>query len=381
MRGSRHRWTSRVLALSLALGACGPRARVWRPDPDAAGPALRLIDSVVIAEPDSAQLGQYTSFFARAADGRLFIADATKHTVFQFAANGAFERLIGRSGQGPGELELPSSVVVLPGDTVVGVFDVNKRGLSLFSTLNGKYLRQVRFPAQDVGAPWGIAGDTAYVPLHMGQSLLGVWTMRDSTVTDHLPISVALASNPGLIMRHGRPGVAIADSGLALLLPTEPGVLITTRLGAPTGLVRIPAARRRGEPSNLAELERGKGRGAPPPPFAGSLAAGIHRLPSGDLLLVHLDLDLARAGSGPAQFVSPRLYVSILRRDLSAACVDGELRVESDVAPIPVFSGDTMFVLSRRVLGATVRSMVTSYVTDATTCRWIQTSRAPAEGD
>ena len=46
--------------------------------------------------------------------------------------------------------------------------------------MSGKYLRQVRFPAQDVGAPWGFEGDTAYLPLHMGQSLLGVWSMKDS---------------------------------------------------------------------------------------------------------------------------------------------------------------------------------------------------------
>jgi hypothetical protein len=314
-------------------------------------------------------MGEYASFFARALNGELFISDMTRHAVYRFSARGAFKGFIGRAGQGPGELELPTSVVVLSGDSVLGVYDVDKRALSLFAISTERFIRQVPFPSQDVGASWGVEGDSAFVPLHMGVSLLGVWSFPDSTVSSHLPLPTDLASSPGLMIRHGRPGIAITDSGLAFFLPTRPGLLITDGSGAIKGTVAIPAARRKGEPADLGDLE-----GHPPTRMSASSADGIERLLGGEILVAHLDLDYQGGSGGSVHFTNFHLYLSALRRDLSTACVDGEIPLTSDLPPMPVFRGDTVFVLSRRVEeDDAVRTVLFAYRVDLSQCDWIST--------
>lgn len=369
--------TARIVlssAVTIVLAGCTAKPAVWRPDPGAAGPLTILVDSVIVDGADAAQLGAYTSFFGRTVDGELFVADMTKRSVARFAPDGQFRGFVGRGGSGPGEFDLPSVVVVLPGDSTLGVFDVNKRALSVFSLRTQAFLRQIAFPSQDIGASWAVTEKAVFVPLHMGQQMIGRWREGDTTIVPYIPLPSDLASAPGLMIRHGRPGIARSDSGLALFLPTRAGLSIVDDSMHLRGQVTIPAARRLGEPANLGELERGDGRRGPPLRMSASSADGIQRMSDGSLLVVHLDMRIERVGDGTVRFADFQLYASIVKPDLSAACVDGVVPVKTDVPPIPVFRGDSMFVLARRVEErSVVRSVVYSVRFDTSTCHWIPT--------
>jgi hypothetical protein len=331
-------------------------------------------DQVVLQENDSMQLGAFTTFFARGNSGEIFVGDMTRRALLHFDQTGAPKASIGRGGAGPGEFELPGSVVVLPGDSVVGAYDINKQLLTLFRADDGKYLREVRLNSRDAGSHWGWSHDTAYIPLHMGQHLVGIWSLHDSSATSVAALPPEMSADPGLVIRHGRPGLAISDSGLLLLLPSRPGVLVVDRDGSTIGTVSVPAARRKGEPTNLGALERRANPAEPPKKIAGSSTAGMARLSNGDLILAHLDMEISADGGSSVRFTDFKLYLSVLRADLSAACVDALVPVSGDVPLVPVFNGDTVFVLTREVgAGDQVTSTLRSFTLDLSGCTWIPT--------
>ena len=56
---------------------------------------------------------------ARQADGDLVIADAGSRTVRLYDSDGAFKRLLGGAGSGPGEFQLPIQILVLESDSIL----------------------------------------------------------------------------------------------------------------------------------------------------------------------------------------------------------------------------------------------------------------------
>lgn len=105
-------------------------------------PVLTLIDSVVLIESDTAQIGMIAGF-AVARDGSYLLADVGSSTVLEFHRRGTFRRKYGRSGRGPGEFVGPSSLA-LQGDSTLLVFGgVN---VQAFDRRTGRYLWQQSVP-------------------------------------------------------------------------------------------------------------------------------------------------------------------------------------------------------------------------------------------
>jgi hypothetical protein len=78
-----------------------------------------------------------------APDGSVFISNTTQNTVFKFDPAGKFVRTIGRSGNGPGDLNFPGRLSILDGKyLVVGEYATNQR-ISLFD-LDGKFAKIVK---------------------------------------------------------------------------------------------------------------------------------------------------------------------------------------------------------------------------------------------
>lgn len=77
-------------------------------------------------------------------DGRVFVADRRLRDVREFAANGAFSRVVARSGAGPGEVTFVSRLQHLPGDTLA-ILDGNARLASLFDAA-GRFVTRVQYP-------------------------------------------------------------------------------------------------------------------------------------------------------------------------------------------------------------------------------------------
>lgn len=83
-------------------------------------------------------------------DGGVLVFDDRLQDVRQFSPDGAFERVVARSGQGPGEVSRVERMQFLAGDTLV-VFDARQRRASIFDP-DGSYLRQINYP-RTTGSP------------------------------------------------------------------------------------------------------------------------------------------------------------------------------------------------------------------------------------
>jgi hypothetical protein len=333
-----------------------------------------VFDSIPLEESDTGGIGGYSAFFARATTGELFVNDQTQRRIFRFDRGGRTSGRIGGPGSGPGEFDVPGVVQVLPGDSLLAVVDISRRALQLFALPSGRYLRQVTLPAQDVGGNWEVQGGMVRFALHMSPAVVGSWRMTDDSAHGSGATPTALMQAPFAEMAHGRSDLVTTDSGPALLLPTEPGLLLLDAHDAVRGLVRIPVARRRGEPADL--FERMAKMGRDPGgfiPFASS-ADGVHRLSDGAILVAHLDMDRASGTAMSRGYGGFRLYLSVIAPDLASACVDGEVTIPTDVPPVPRFSGDTVYFLAR-VTGADdeVRSVLYALRVDRAGCEWVPT--------
>lgn len=74
--------------------------------------------------------------------GGVVALDRNSHRVVEISASGELIQVLGREGQGPGELAMPTSVAVLQ-DSSVWVYDISKRGVVRF-TGTGESLPDLR---------------------------------------------------------------------------------------------------------------------------------------------------------------------------------------------------------------------------------------------
>lgn len=78
------------------------------------------------------------------ADGGTYVADQALRDIRAFTREGRFDRVIARSGRGPGEVGYVTRLQLLTGDSLAFV-DANNRRLSVFAP-DGHFVRQVLFP-------------------------------------------------------------------------------------------------------------------------------------------------------------------------------------------------------------------------------------------
>jgi hypothetical protein len=359
-----------VLAAA-CMGCAGVKAN--RVPASVHGPLVTSVDSIRLVEADSLPLGAYTSFFARARDGGVFVNDMQLRRLMHFDSTGRFVGTIGRPGSGPGEFVLPGPLGLLPGDSTIMVVDVNRRWASLFDTRTGRYLRGFGVPFQDIGTNWTVENDTVIFALNMVRTLLGKWALHGDSIVMNGAVPRHLRGEAGVTAGYGRSEVVVTDSNVIALLPTEPGLDIYTRDGKLIGWVPLPAARRRGEPRDLIAQQKRLTR-SNPNQVLGSSVAGLHKLSSGMLVAVHLDMTSAASGPRGIRYGDFKLYATLISQDLRQACVDAVIPIASDVPPIPAFVSDTMFVLTRQVLATNqVRSVVRGFVIGSQGCGWVKT--------
>ena len=371
---TRHGWIPS--GLWLAWAACGP--------PDGApgdrrhGPDLLPLPPVLIAEPDDAPIGNLT-FLSQGPDGSSYITDLDRARVLAYSRSGRPLGVFGRPGGGPGEFRLPAVSGVVA-DSLLAVNDLGLHRLSVFDRASHAFLRGVNLPVQDIGASWTERGDTVVLAAHLAPALVLRWHVpSDSIVRLGRTPERLLAALP-VTIRHGRSELIPEGGGYLAQLPTEPGLELLDHRGTITGFVRLPWRDRRGEPEDLIEgqiarsVTDGPSGGAP----VGSLSAGLHRLSSGDVAVVYLDVDLAPGGS-PTAFVNYRYYVSVVSADLARVCVDGAVPLEADLLSMPAFRGDTLVLFARTVTAQDrVRSEILGFRIDTAGCGWAPTGGVTA---
>lgn len=106
----------------------------------------------------------------------VYVLDTKARNIKVFDKNGEFLRIIGRKGQGPGELQNPYDMQILPHKEIM-VYDYRQRRFNIFS-LDGEFLRQIstvklprfRYPKVDsrgnIVAGFTIRGDTNQAALN-----------------------------------------------------------------------------------------------------------------------------------------------------------------------------------------------------------------------
>lgn len=126
--------------------------------------SLQLERTIQPAEGDSGELLE-PGDVALLEDGRVIVSErGTDAHLKVFAADGRFERRIGRNGAGPGEFRV--AFIAARGDTVF-VHDPDVGRFSLFSLTDGRFLRSEPSSCCYYG-PIGIDGDGAIVLPAMG---------------------------------------------------------------------------------------------------------------------------------------------------------------------------------------------------------------------
>ena len=136
----------------------------WTIDPE---PEIVLGGANTLGEPahDSAQLVWDVAGFARLEDGRVAVLSSRGVQLLLFEPSGELSRIIGRSGEGPGEFTRPEWLQYIPPDTLV-VWDYFLTSIDYFSP-DGTLLRERRVDHAAV-RELGLYGEDFSFPLPDG---------------------------------------------------------------------------------------------------------------------------------------------------------------------------------------------------------------------
>jgi len=360
--------------LTLTLVFCCP-ALLRCSDDRRAGPSVRLVDSLVLREPDSIDFqSQRTHAFTSTGD----VIAETGTTIRQFDARGLLLRSMGRAGNGPGEFNQISTVIVLPGDSLVAAVDARRLRIAVFGLDDAKLRKEIVMkPRFFPGQQRLVVGDTIIMSAKLSAQPFASWTPTTDSMLKWGPIPQMLFQSTGAYSRGGEPALAPHDSGWVAVLPGENDLYVLRRNGAPIGVVPLHAERRVGVPKDLVALDS-KMWEASPARFPASMVLGIHRLPNGQYVLMHLDTDMDMSKYDPGtgrgwSYKNIRYWASLVSSDLKAMCVDGAIPIDAEDVMLPVFRDSTFNLLSRGVRDGTVHTALYSYIVSDQGCTWIPT--------
>lgn len=335
----------------------------------------------MIAEDSVRPLGEYVQF-ALSKAGDVAISDLVNHRIVVYPAGGGAPRSFGVRGSGPGELDGPRTINYLDSDSTIAVIDLRNRRLSTFDAISGQFRSATGTTIGDAGANWIPRAGALWMGAWGAGRVAGVWERdRESfALVGELPEE--MGRDAYTVLSHGRPELLGYGDGFLVLLPTQRHLFAMSLRGSLTPIARIPLRQRRGPTDDIfarsarQQAEKGARRFEP----AGSVVAAFGRSADSSVVVVYLDGEqvVGQPRSPGAQvFGNFRLYVTLLSPDLSRACVDGEIPVETDVLPTVRVRGDSLAVFARYLDSTlTVKTRVALFRMDTTSCEWISTAQA-----
>jgi len=159
--GERPDWTGTIADSAGVILVTNPTEGLWTPEA-----RWTVEEDLIIGSVEGDTLYQFGSVggIAVTSDGRIAVLDRQGARISVFTSGGQFERVIGRSGSGPGELGQRSGPLVLArGDTLV-VADLGNARMNWY-TADGEGAGSVSPPPQGRGLPlrWQstVTGDIA----------------------------------------------------------------------------------------------------------------------------------------------------------------------------------------------------------------------------
>lgn len=354
----------------------------------AAGPSLRLIDTVVLAETDSLHLGRPGQTFAVDDHGAFYVPDELQDHVVRFAPTGVPNLLLGNRGRGPGELEAVGATFVI--DTFVAQFHSTRR-VAVYSGNSGALItsRLLRGYSTSIAVSAGRAWIGTF-DLDSRHGLAVVSTaafFRAPGDSDYAIIPATAAAFPRQYAQF--PGLDIYNYVSAA--PIDRGVMVgfaggtndlyvVDSLSHVTDTVEVPIARRRGfTPKALALFSARSRADFVTQLVSASALYGLWPASKGRIVVWHEDNSAVRTRKGQPGAFSGRAYLSILSPNGAAACVDAEVPFPGSHWPRLAFARDTVFALDQVVPDSgppRVYSVVRRYALDDEHCDWLPTTRS-----
>jgi len=343
----------------------------------AAGPAVTVVDSVLLDENDQIYLGNPFSVVVDTADGSFLISDFFENRILRYERDGKLRQFYGRPGGGPGEFRSISTAFVLGDSVVVGAGNRRKL-LQLFSKHDGTFVG-----AQSYSGRVGIGGvsvvDRGVVfPTRdpTNGTIAAVWRYPETVIDYVVPLPAPYQRSMDGLGRFAAfqsfgSVVAWSDtllSGMSglneIYLSTLDGVLLDT--------LRIPNTTRRSVPPDVQELfDDLQSFSSMTEMFeAASSMYGLYRMSDGSTVVLHHDSSLD--GELPAGNITSEVYLSIIARDRTTACVDAPVPYSNEMRPVHTVARDTLFLLDRR-LNETEDDLLTwirAYRIDTNGCTW-----------
>jgi hypothetical protein len=340
---------------------------------DRAGPTLvRLGAPIVLRDDANPPLARPVTLSVRTTDGAFLISDLQSNAVFVYTRRGDRLELLGRKGRGPGELEGPAAIVQTQ-DSVLAVYGMGLRAVTLYSASTGAYLRRVSLPGYPSYYAPSEFRDTVWLgarDLATGHSVLA-WVPRTDSVSQAFPLP-AEYSRYGEAMRFSGTPLAIAGDTMVLgFSPFDP-LLVLDRHRGTADTIDVPHRLRRGTRLRVFQAQT-----ADLDALLTSVSSieALGFLPSHLLAVVHAD---KRRTDGPHGPLRADLFVSLLDLTALRGCIDQPVPVIADAVPIVRLRADTLFVLTQQVQDTQVVSSVTSFQLKATRCRWQRLHRVHA---
>lgn len=359
--------------LVLYTGGCGSDGDSWAGG-EPSGPAVVPVDSVLLPDSDTLYVGNPHLISLDPHDGTIYIPDDASRTVYRFDRDGDLVRRYGRPGGGPGELRSTGLTFVLDDSTLV-VEDFRGRRLNLFDRRTGEYRHawEGTFPAYLGFPPPVERGDGLWFPVYdeAGHRALMRWEpgSQEHALKGAMPEEYHEARGTGYAPGfHLGPLAAVGDTLVRGWLAYN-DLHLYGGDGQVVDTLSLPVARRRGVPDDVIERYRtGEWR------EANSELTGLHTLPQGGLAFVHHDVEVLSRDGPPPPETTARVWVGATSSDLTEACVDTEVPVSMDSAPMNSFRGDTLFVFDRRISDtpeSPMESWIHLYRIDLEGCDWL----------
>jgi hypothetical protein len=380
----------------LVVVACGQRDTPPLSAGAGNGPTLVPVDSVRLAEPDSILVGRLAQGFTVDDQGRFYVAASSAGRILRFGQDGLFERAYGRRGSGPGEFVNVFPVVYVTDSLVLGTSVMGRR-VNVFHSESGRPIA-TRSLSGFLGSFY-VVGDELWFGNFVRSERatvgsVGLHRLLADTVTATrslfhprmVPPPAEFTEFADIDMSPDVRVLRWGDTTVVGFAPLNHLVLVAGEDAMPETMI-LPWRARRGVQRDSLRANFQRGRSVFERAVESiSFLEGLWRAPSGVVVAIHMDARASTTRDGRSAGVAATPYVSLLRPDLTAACVDARVPADPEARPLVWVRGDMLYVLEQVVTDTptpTAELIVRSYRIVPDACTWLplERGRGPALAD
>lgn len=342
------------------------------------GPSVRLVDSILLRETDTAFVGRLSHAFSVDDKKRFLIADRASDKLLRFSPDGKLEAVIGRHGGGPGEFNRIRAGTIFLDDTLL-VQPLEGTSLIVIDARTGKEVNRLRTIGRMTSSAQ-MGPDVALGLLAYGMEGTVALLPRDSLVSSTTPISPTAVSVPIVYSTFQRlrsfAGVQVTGWVDTILVGFSATNILIRRdwHGERSDTILVPVRIRRGVP-RFQILRFDDPTLSPHEALSAiSMLLGVWHQSTGEIVLWYQDGTTEDPGNPRA----PRLataFLTVLTPDLKQACVDARLEAPGTGLTRLTLVSDTLYSIDQQtdipnVVGDSVRTLIRRYVIDTSRCDW-----------